>query len=237
MFEKYFIEQSKFLSEALKRRIEQKEIGPADKKDIKLFKEFYDFIKDHLLTGYSLAIGKVRNRSYGYNVSCDLIVYRKWCKSLLKLTNGYIMVDDIYLFMSIENDLSTEALLRHVEMTRTIKTMYIMDHPEFEEKVIPVYSVLFAYKSRVPLLSHKISMINASSEKDIPLNQQVDLIAILDQGIIIKDWENGIFRIIETKEDTLMWFYILFTEFIDRENQFRLDLRSYIKNVKEYAEK
>jgi hypothetical protein len=34
-----------------------------------------------------------------------------------------------------------------------------------------------------------------------------------------------------------MWFYILFIEFLDRENELKLDLRSYIKEEKQYVEK
>jgi len=96
---------------------------------------------------------------------------------------------------------------------------------------------LFAYNSRVPLLSHKLSMVHASEEKSIPINCEVDLICVLDQGIIVKDWEQATFKIIETNEDTLMWFYILFIEFLDRENELKLDLRRYIKEEKQYVEK
>ncbi|GIX40623.1 MAG: hypothetical protein KatS3mg129_0356 [Leptospiraceae bacterium] len=237
MFTKYFQEQTKFLQESLKLRLEKKGITPPTEKDLKLFKEFYDFIKDHIPVGFSLAMGKVRNRTHVLNKNCDLIVYRKWCKNFLKLTGGYILTDQIYSFLSIENELTTESLLKHVELTQSIKTMYAMDYDLPEERFIPLYSILFAYKSRVPLLSHKLSMVHASEEKGIPITQEVDMLCVLDQGIIIKDWEQGTFKIIETNEDTLMWFYILFIEFLDRDNELKLDLRSYIKEQKQYVEK
>jgi hypothetical protein len=155
----------------------------------------------------------------------------------LKLTGGYVLTDQIYSFISIENELTTDSLLKHVEITQSIKTMYAMDYQLSEEKIIPIYSILFSYKSRVPLLSHKLSLVNASEEKNIPMTHEVDMVCILDQGMIIKDWEQSVFKIIETKEDTLMWFYILFIEFLDRDNELKLDLRSYIKEQKQYAEK
>jgi hypothetical protein len=237
MFAKYFQEQTKWLQDSLKVRLEKKGISPPTEKDLKLFKEFYDFIKDHIPTGFSLAMGKVRNRTHVLNRNIDLIVYKKWCKNFLKLTGGYVLTDQIYSFITIENELTTDSLLKHVEITQSIKTMYAMDYQLSEEKIIPIYSILFSYKSRVPLLSHKLSLVNASEEKNIPMTHEVDMVCILDQGMIIKDWEQGVFKIIETKEDTLMWFYILFIEFLDRDNELKLDLRSYIKEQKQYAEK
>jgi len=237
MFAKYFQEQTKWLQDSLKVRLEKKGISPPTEKDLKLFKEFYDFIKDHIPTGFSLAMGKVRNRTHVLNRNIDLIVYKKWCKNFLKLTGGYVLTDQIYSFITIENELTTDSLLKHVEITQSIKTMYAMDYQLSEEKIIPLYSILFSYKSRVPLLSHKLSLVNASEEKNIPMTHEVDMVCILDQGMIIKDWEQGVFKIIETKEDTLMWFYILFIEFLDRDNELKLDLRSYIKEQKQYAEK
>jgi len=237
MFAKYFQEQSKWLQDALNARLDKKGITPPSEKDLKLFKEFYDFIKDHIPSGFSLAMGKVRNRTHVFNKNLDLIVYKKWCKNFLNLTGGYVLTDQIYSFFSIERELTTDSLLKHVELTNTIKTMYAMDYNLPEEKIIPLYSILFAYNSRVPLLSHKLSLVHASEEKSIPINCEVDLICVLNQGIIVKDWEQATFKIIETNEDTLMWFYILFIEFLDRDNELKLDLRSYIKEEKQYVEK
>ncbi|MCS7204304.1 MAG: hypothetical protein NZ853_01255 [Leptospiraceae bacterium] len=237
MFEKYFIQQSNWLQESLNKRLEKKGISIPEKKDLSIFKEFFDFIKEHIPIGFSLAMGKIRNKTHVYGKNVDLIIYKKWTKSLLKLSGGYILVDHIYAFLSIEQELSTDSLIQHIEMTNSIKTMYAMDYELDESRIIPVYSILFAYKSRIPLLSHKLTLINASHEKEIPPTKEVDLICVLDQGVIIKDWEMGIFKIIETKEDTLMWFYIMLIEYLDRDNEIKVDLRRYIREVKEYAEK
>ncbi len=237
MLHKYFLEKSNFLTESLKLRLEKKGITSPSEKDIRLFKEFYDFIKDHIPIGFSLAMGKIRNRTHVLNKNCDLIIYKKWCKNFLKLTQGFVLVDQIYSFISIENELSTENLIKHIDLTQSIKTMYAMDYSITDERILPIYSVLFAYKSRIPLLSHKLTLIHTSQEKEIPINYEVDMVCILDQGIIIKDWEQSTFKVIETNEDTLMWFYILLIEFLDRENELKIDLRSYIKEQKEYIEK
>ncbi len=237
MFEKYFHEQSKFLRESFEARLEKKGISPPSEKDLKLFKEFYDFIKDHIPVGYSLAMGKIRNKTHVLNRSSDLIIYKKWCKNFLNLTGGFIPVDHTYAFFSIEGELTTDALVNHVNFTQSVKTMYAMDFGLSQEEIVPTYSLLFAYKSRIPLLSHKLAIIHNMEEKEITFSHSVDLVCVLNQGIIIKDWQNSVYKIIETNEDTLMWFYILLIEFLDRNNELNIDLRSYIKEEKQYVEK
>ncbi len=237
MFSQYFKEQSKFLLESLHLKLEKKEITIPKEKDLKLFKEFYEFIKDHIPPGFSLAMGKIRNRTHILNKNFDLIIYKKWCKNYLKLTGNHILLDQVFVVISIEAELTTDALLRHIEITRSLKLMYAMDYNLSEDRIIPIYSILFAYKSRIPILSHKLAISHTSQEKGIPFTHELDMVCILDDGLIVKDWEQSHNKIIETKEDTLMWFYILLIEYLDRDNDLKLDLRSYIKEQKEYAEK
>lgn len=237
MFSRYFREQSKFLLESLRAKLEKKEITIPNEKDLKLFKEFYEFIKDHIPAGFSLAMGKIRNRTHILNKNIDLIIYKKWCKNYLKLTGNHVLLDQVYVILSIERELTTEALLRHIEITRSLKVMYAMDYNLSEDKIIPIYSILFAYKSRIPLLSHKLAIAHTSQEKEIPFTHELDMLCVLEDGMIIKDWEQSSNKIIETKEDTLMWFYILLIEYLDRDNDLKLDLRSYVREIKEYAEK
>ncbi|MFN3603943.1 MAG: hypothetical protein ACK4UJ_04445 [Leptonema sp. (in: bacteria)] len=237
MFSKYFKEQSKFLLESLQTKLEKKGITIPKEKDLRIYKEFYEFIKDHIPSGFSLAMGKIRNRTHVLNKNIDLIIYKKWSKSFLKLTSGYILLDQIYTILSIESELTTDALLRHMELTRSLKVMYAMDYNLPEDRIIPIYSILFAYKSRIPLLSHKLAINHTSEEKGIPFTHELDMLCILNEGIIIKDWENSINKIIETSEDTLMWFYILLLEYLDRDSELKIDLRSYIKEQKQYVEK
>ena len=63
------------------------------------------------------------------------------------------------------------------------------------------------------------------------------MLCVLDQGLLVKDWEaGGEYKAVETGSDTLMWFYILLLEYLDRENKLDLNLRDMIKTTKEYKE-
>jgi len=54
--------------------------------------------------------------------------------------------------------------------------------------------------------------------------------------LIVKDWESGGYRAVETGKDTLMWFYVLLMEYLDRDGKVGFDAREYIKSSREYKE-
>ncbi len=66
---------------------------------------------------------------------------------------------------------------------------------------------------------------------------EFDIMAIVNRGIVIKDWrEKRSFKILDTGEDTLKWFFILINEYMDVEKEGSLELRNYIKQPVQYRE-
>ena len=238
MFTKYFLEQSQELQRALQTRLNERGVQvPGKQKDVRVYKELYEFFKDHLPGGFSYAVGKVRNRRHLLNKSCDLLIFKKWCKKFFDMTGGYVLADQLHCFMTVETDLSTAQILNHASLTEAVKTMYASDRELESNTIVPVYSVLFSYKSAIPLLSHKVALEDASKEKGIDVTHETDMLVVMDQGLVLKDWEGGGgYRGIETGEDTLMWFYILLLEYLDRDSQLGFEPRSYVKVPKEYRE-
>jgi len=241
MFTEYFKKKSEELKGSLQKNLEKKGIQlPGKEKDLSVYRDFYDFLKEHLPDHFSLARGKVRNTRHILNKNCDVLIYKKWCQKFLDMTEGYILSDFVYSMITIEADLPTANLLTYCNHTNAIKSLYAHGKMEGEKEypgVIPLYSILFAYSSAVPLMSHRLAIRDHSKEKEIPLNHEPDLVCILDQGVIIKDWESGgDYRIIETGSDTLMWFYILLIEFLDRDGTVGIEPRRYLKKIKEYED-
>ena len=65
--------------------------------------------------------------------------------------------------------------------------------------------------------------------KSIAGEYELDILVILNKGVIIKDWrEKRSFVGLETKKDTMKWFFILMNEYIDIDDRRELDLRKYI---------
>ena len=242
MFSKYFEEQSVRLHESLVLNLDKRGIQlPGKEKDLTIYKELFTFIREHIPSEFSLATGRIRNNRHILNKNCDMLIYKKWCQKFLEMSGGYILSDFVHVYMGLEADLTTEGVFNHSNMTNAVKSLYALGETDGEtvdpERIIPLYSVLFAYKSSIPLLSHKKAISDAAEEKSLPLNHMMDMICVLDQGLIIRDWEkNGSYRVIETGKDTLLWFYTLLLEYLDRDGTVGLDPRKYIKDEKEYEE-
>ncbi|MDH5657555.1 MAG: hypothetical protein OEZ34_16695 [Spirochaetia bacterium] len=238
MFENYFSEKSQELSTSLSQNLEKRGIQlPGKEKDLTVFKELFTFLKEHLPDHYSLATGRVRNTKHVLNKNCDILIYNKWCQKFLDMTGGYILSDFVNLVINIEIDLTTEMIFDNANTVNALKSLYELENNIESDQVIPLYSVLFSYRSAIPLLSHKIAIGDSARENSISVNHQHDLIVVLDQGIIIKDWETGGgYKVIETGKDTLLWFYILLLEYMDRDGKLGFDPRKYINEEKVYDE-
>lgn len=206
-------------------------------KDLRLYRGFYDFLRAHLPDDFALASGKVRNRNHILNRNCDLLIYRKWCLSYLQLTGDYILSDDLCVAISMEAELGMSQLTSYAALTQALKTICSQEKSGSGSRPVYTYSILFAYRSRHRLKTLKENLERVLEEKEIELNRQPDMICLLNQGLLIKDWEKGgQYRGIKTEEDTLMWFYILLLEYLDRDDKMNINLRRYIKGAKEYPE-
>ncbi|MBL8020148.1 MAG: hypothetical protein JNM27_10830 [Leptospirales bacterium] len=237
MFGDYFQKQSDQLTLGLRERLNKRGLVlPSKEKDVSVYRDFYDFLREHLPHNFSLATGKVRGKKHILNRSIDCLVYWKLCNKVMDMAGGYVLVDHLYSFVTLEENLSTQQLLTHCTMTKGMKALYAATRDIPDNQILPVFSVLFAYKSSIPLLSHKIALMDTAREKEIPVNHEPDLVCILDQGVIVKDWESGGYRAVETGKDTLMWFYVLLMEYLDRDGKVGFDAREYIKSSREYKE-
>jgi hypothetical protein len=168
MFSDYFLAQSRQLHQALQERLKSRGVQlPGKQKDVRVYKELYDFFKDHLPSGYSFAVGKIRNRKHLLNKGCDLLIFKKWCKKFFDLTGGYVLADQLHVFVTIETDLTTAQLLNHAALTEAVKTMYAADRGLDDNAIVPVYSVVLSYRSSIPLLSHRVALEDAAKEKRI----------------------------------------------------------------------
>lgn len=184
-----------------------------------------------------MATGKVRGKKHLLNKSCDLLLYDRWCPRFLEMTGGYVLIDAVYAALSFERELNTQALHQHVSLSNAVKSLYHMSVEGQESQIVPLFTILLAYGSKVPLLSHKTAVRDAAREREVPVHMEPDMICVLDQGLIIKDWENGgDYKVVETGPDTLMWFYVLLLEYLDRDGLMKYQMRDYIRSNKSYKE-
>ena len=239
MFTAHFSKQTKALQDSLAKNLRRKRApAPEKHKDIKVYEGFYSFLKEHLPPAFTLSGGvQARNHRQVLKKNCDALIYKKWCAQYLGMTGGYVLTEDIYAVLSIETSYKQQALSTHIGLTRALKSLYISQREEAAQSIVPLYSIFFAYESSISLLALKQQLLKYLEQKEVPLNQQLDLICILGKGLLIKDWEaGGNYRGLQTGSDTLMWFYVILMEYLDRGGEVLLPLRDYIKAGRSYAE-
>ena len=239
MFSKYFSQQQTSILKSKKNTPVKKPNQASKTKNLKAYRSFFSFLKDHLPYEYALATGKVRNHQKILSKNCDLLVYKKWCDAYLELSGGYVIVDDIYAFMTVEMAASPASLRAHVNLTSAMKNLKSseIDAEKKQEELIPIYSVYFSYSSLQQLPDVKEALLSLCEEKKIPINERPDILCILDQGILVRDWEKGgDYRGLLTENETLMWFYILFLEHIDVKGGLSINLRNFVKSNRVYDE-
>ena len=238
MFTDYFSAQAAELQKALDANLSRDGAkSPARGKDVGAFREFFGFLKDHLPAQFSLATGKVRGKKHLLNKGCDLLIYDRWCSRFLEMAGGYVLVDSVYAAVSLEKELTTQALNAHVSLSSAVKSLYHMSTESPDNQIVPLFTILLAYSSRVPLISHKTAIRDAAQEREVPIHMEPDMVCVMDQGMIIKDWENaGDYKVVETGPDTLMWFFVLLLEYLDRDGVMKYQLRDYIRGNRTYKE-
>ena len=240
MLSPHFAKQAKLLEDSLAKSLRRKGASaPEKRKDLRLYEAFYTFLNEHLPSKLTISGGKqVRNHKQVLKKDCDILIYKSLCTHYLSMTGGYVLAEDIYAACSVETSYKKQALAACLSLTRALKSLYISQKEEAAQSIIPLYSIFFVYSSSSSLLAVKQYLIEYLQQKEIPINQQLDLICILGKGLIIKDWEGGgSYRGLETGRDTLMWFYIILMEYLDREGELHsLSLRDYVKSKRSYME-
>lgn len=165
----------------------------------------------------------------------DYIVYREYCKDIAGLLNGYVPFELIHGAFFAIDELKKNTLADALNRVATIKKINRFSEEESEFSV-PCF--IFTDGAGYSLQDIKNDVINYYISKGVDPEAEFELMMIFNKGIIIKDWHSGNRSYIglETGEDTLMWFYILITEYLLVEREEELDLRKYIRSEKVYNE-
>lgn len=100
-----------------------------------------------------------------------------------------------------------------------------------------VPSFIVAFDSTYSMEELKKAISEIYRENSVDPGFEFDIMLVLGTGIVIKDWnKKGNFIALDTKEDSLKWFFIIMNEYLGLINKSELDLRSYIAAPKLYDE-
>jgi uncharacterized protein YdhG (YjbR/CyaY superfamily) len=163
----------------------------------------------------------------------DLIIYKEYCRDIVEIMNGCIPFELVYGAIHIEPELTKKSLQETIERVLSVKKLNRYTETFDENESYPIPSFVISADTDFTIGEIKNSLINYYMAKSIDNRLEVDILVVMNKGIIVKDWkEKRSYIGLETNEDTMYWFFILMNEYLDIEKKIELDFRNYItKNV------
>jgi hypothetical protein len=165
----------------------------------------------------------------------DLIAYKKLYRDMQGIMNGNIPCELVYGTYHIISKLNKENLndvIRKVVQARKVNRFI-----EREEPPIAIPAFVIAYDTDYNLADLKAGIIDNYMSMSIDRYSEIDIIVILNKGIIIKDHrDKRSYVALETGKDSFMWFFILMNEYLDIEKDNEFDPRNYILHSEKYNE-
>jgi len=190
-------ETFKLISEQMIRELEFIKLGPDELKGRSREVVLHKFLKPFIPINLNVCNGVVISTN-GQSGEIDLIIYDKKGFSLFKpFFNHYpaslkpVPVETVYAVFEVENKLDKEKALKCFEKIRKAKELPKVAYYEQSGAIIntvklygkewaffPTLGVIFAFDGNLHEIGETLSQINS------PLEHKVDLICILQKGII-----------------------------------------------------
>lgn len=238
MFSKYFQELEKKL---VKKPAKKTAKSPADKKsksapvnksDIEMMKES---ISRMIPSNLMLDDVKMIDPSGFSPEGVDFVAYREYCPDIVKVMNGYIPAELVHGTYHVSSCLDKKSINDQLRNIVQVKKVNHYTERDRESVIIPAF--IIAYDMTFTLPELKQTLLDNYMSMGIDSAFEVDIIMILNKGLVIRNWrEKRSFIALETGSDTLMWFFILMSEYLDVDKKEEFDLRNYVKHGEKYKE-
>jgi len=167
----------------------------------------------------------------------DLVIYDEYCPDIIKIMGGYVPSDLIYGTIHLVQKLTAKTLqdvLNNVTAAKKLNT-FSEYYDRENEPVRPAF--IIAAQTDYSFQELKNDVLNYYMSKSIDSLYEFDILTVLNNGLVIKDWrEKRNFIALETKEDTGLWFFILMNEYLEVERKASIDFRKYVKKDVVYRE-
>ena len=247
MFDKYFKDFSKGMGAKAKAKTTKSKTAKTSKKaaganaksakitaiDIKKIKE-----KLQKIIPGNLVIDSVKPiDSSGYTPEgADLIAYKEYCQDIIKIMDGYVPYELIYGTFYITQQLNNTTLTDVAKRTESVKKLNHFTGDETIENPTVIPSFCIAYSSGLSLSEIKESMVEYYIENHIEHQHELDILVVVDKGIIVKNWrERRSYIALETGADTNKSFFILMSDYLDLDRG-AIDFRRYLTKDTIYTE-
>ncbi|MFC1670712.1 DUF6602 domain-containing protein, partial [Spirochaetota bacterium] len=133
----------------------------------------------------------------------DMILYKRKYENIVEIMNGFVPYELIYGTFFVAQELNKNSLAEMLNRIVGVKklNMFAQDLPEEYPMNIPSFVVVNS--TAYNLMDLKNDILNYYMAKSIAGEYELDILVILNKGVIIKDWrEKRSFIGLETKNDT-----------------------------------
>lgn len=165
----------------------------------------------------------------------DLIAYKELYRDISNIMEGYIPCELVYGTYHVLPILNKENLMEILRKVVQAKKINRYTDRETQPAIIPAFVI--AFDTELNFSDLKTTIIDNYMLMSTDHTSEVDIIAILNKGIVIKNWrDKRSYIALETGKDTLMWLFILMNEYLDVDKDNEFDPRNYVKNAEKYNE-
>lgn len=194
------------------------------------------FLQSYLPTKYAVTDGEIVDEFRQTSKQCDLIIYDQLNCPLLLAGKDYRVfpVEPVFATIEVKSVLSTAELR---DASEKIKSVKILDRQNG-----PIAGIVFAYSSvwrtdPMEYIAENLRKINQGLEP----YQYIDLLCVLDAGVINVIDEEGYTRITEKLSErsmfvwhelappVLLWFFIHLLDLLDGQKSSSPNYRNYAR--------
>lgn len=138
------------------------------------------FLMQYMPTKYSIGSGQIVDTEGNISHQCDIVIYDNFnCPLLLVGENAQIFTaESVYGVIEVKSVLNKTELINSCENISSVKRL-------IRKKNGPIAGIIFAYRSsyrEMPI--EKTASLLQKYNREIPHTQYIDLLGILDSGVI-----------------------------------------------------
>jgi hypothetical protein len=235
MFGAYFRELEKELLETYKTAGKGVIAKKGKEKGVSEYPVLAQAIDGMISADISVSIGSIVDPS-GYSPNpAELTLYRKPVKNMDEIFGHRIPSELVYSTIHVAPMLDRKNLLERLVDVAHVKKCD--RYSESNESSAFIASFIVSFDSSYTLEELKKNVLEVYKEQDVGSDFEVDIIAILGKGIMVKNWrEQRSYVALETEMETLKWLFILMREYLEINKGDSFDLRSYVKDQTHYKE-
>lgn len=165
----------------------------------------------------------------------DFCIYRPHCRDIVSLMGGYIPQELLQGTVFTTDSLNKKTLQELLNRVAAVKKINRLSTEE-EEESFNVPSFIIAGGGDYGMMDLKNDILNAYMNNNVDESLKFEILMVVNQGIVIRDWHTKSYVSLETGEDTMLYFFILMNEYLEAERDGELDFRKYVKTDKSYNE-